>query len=292
MEFPLECLLPNKTHEQENSMGLVIVAFYTLCDDLLIEQQYQDDPRTQMSIAEVMTIALVAAQLFGGNQQMARCFVKAQGYIPNMLSKARFNRRLHQIAPMFQTLFNSIAIGCKAQNPNQLYAIDSYPVPVCDPIRISGAKRYQGEVWRGRIASKRRYFYGLKLHLMVTESGVPVEFFLTPGSFGDVLRLRCYPFDLPQGTVVYADKAYCNYGIEDALAEAGITLKPLRKNNSKRQYQGYEVYLHHHYRKRIEVTNSLITQRLPRSIHAGTAAGFEIKIILFLIATTVTLIIK
>ena len=273
-------------------MDLVIVAFYTLCDDLLIQHGYQDDPRSKMSTAEVMTTALVAAELFGGNQQMARQLLKEQGYIPNMLSKARFNRRLHQIAPMFQTLFDSLATDCKAQNPNQLYAIDSYPVPVCDVIRISGAKRYQGEVWRGKIPSKRRYFYGLKLHLMVTESGIPVEFFLTPGSFSDVRGLRCYPFDLPQGATVYADRAYCNYGIEDALTEAGILLKPLRKKNSKRQYKPWQVYLHHRRRKRVEVTNGLITQRLPRAIHAVTAAGFEIKVVLFLIATMITLIIK
>ena len=62
MEFPLEYLL-GKTNllKQENSMDLVIVAFYTLCDDLLIQHQYQDDPRTKMSAAEVMTTALVAA---------------------------------------------------------------------------------------------------------------------------------------------------------------------------------------------------------------------------------------
>ncbi len=69
-------------------MDLVIVAFYTLCDDLLIQHRYQDDPRTKMSAAEVMTTALVAAELFGGNQQMARWFLKEQGYIPHMLSKA------------------------------------------------------------------------------------------------------------------------------------------------------------------------------------------------------------
>ena len=86
-------------------MDLVIVAFYTLCDDLLIEHGYQDDPRAKMSAAEVMTTALVAAELFGGNQQQARQLLKEQGYIPNMLSKARFNRRLHQIAPMFETPF-------------------------------------------------------------------------------------------------------------------------------------------------------------------------------------------
>ena len=69
-------------------------------------------------------------------------------------------------------------------------------------------------------------------------------------------------------------------------------IKPLRKKNSKRQYQRYEVYLHHQRRKRVEVTNSLITQRLPHSIHAVTTAGFEIKVVLFLIATMITLIIK
>ena len=121
---------------------------------------------------------------------------------------------------------------------------------------------------------------------------LPAEFFVTPGSFGDVMGLRCYPFDLPQGATVYADRAYCNYGIEDALAETGILLKPLRKRNSKRQYPSWEVYLHHHRRKWVEVTDGLITQQLPRSIHAITAAGFEMKVVLFLIATMITLIIK
>ena len=51
-------------------------------------------------------------------------------------------------------------------------------------------------------------------------------------------------------------------------------LKLLRKKNSKRQYQPWEVYLHHHRRKRVEVTNSLITKRMPRSIHAVTAACY------------------
>ena len=52
-------------------MDLHIVAFYTLSDDLLIQHQYRDDPRIKMSAAEVITTALVAAELFSGNQQMA-----------------------------------------------------------------------------------------------------------------------------------------------------------------------------------------------------------------------------
>ena len=53
-------------------MDLTIVAFYTLCDGHLVQHGYQDDPRTKISAAQIMTIVLVAAQSFGGNQQMAQ----------------------------------------------------------------------------------------------------------------------------------------------------------------------------------------------------------------------------
>lgn len=52
----------------------------------------------------------------------------------------------------------------------------------CDNYRIQQSRHYSGERWRGYQANKDRYFYGLKLHLMVTEQGQPVEFFLSPGS--------------------------------------------------------------------------------------------------------------
>ena len=71
---------------------------------------------------------------------------------------------------------------------------------------------------------------------MVTGSGEIVEIFFTPGRCNDVRSLGSYRFDLPQGSTIYADKAYCSYGIEDALQEADISLKPARKKNSKRQY--------------------------------------------------------
>ena len=271
-------------------MDLTIVAVYTICDDFLISIGHQEHQQAKMSDAEVMTTALIAARYFGGNQQNACAVLRTLGYIPNMLGHSRYNRRLHRIYGLFQTLFQSLTETLKTNNSNDIYSIDTYPVAVCDNIRISRSRLYQGEAWRGRIASKRRSFYGLKAHLMVSESGHIVEAFFTPGGCHDVLGLRCYRFDLPQGAVVYADKAYCDYGSEDALQEAGITLKPLRKKNSKRQYPPWEVYLQQTFRKRVEVSNSLIEQLLPKSIHAVTATGFELKLFLFIIATNIKLL--
>lgn len=79
------------------------------------------------------------------------------------------------------------------------------------------------------------------LRLTAQKSREIVEVFFTPGRWNDIQGLRPYRFDLPQGSKVYADKAYCSYGVEDALQEAGISLKPVRKENSKRQYPPWEV---------------------------------------------------
>ena len=71
---------------------------------------------------------------------------------------------------------------------------------------------------------------------MVSEARDIVEVFFTPGRCSDVRGLRSYGFDLPEGSTIYADKAYCDYGIEDVLQKVGVTLKPVRKKNSKGQY--------------------------------------------------------
>ena len=55
---------------------------------------------------------------------------------------------------------------------------------------------------------------------MTTKLGEPVEFFLTNTFFADVKGLRVFPFALPEGSVVYADRAYNDLEIEDLLLEA------------------------------------------------------------------------
>ncbi len=87
---------------------------------------------------------------------------------------------------------------------------------------------------RGYQASKKRYFYGLKIHLLITAQGQPVEFFLTPGAQSDTQALKEYALDLPDQATITGDKTYNNYGYEDLLEEIGLHLAPLRKKNSKR----------------------------------------------------------
>jgi hypothetical protein len=168
-----------------------------------------------------------------------------------------------------------------------VYVIDSYPIGACDNYRIPRSKIYHGEDFRGYIASKKRYFYGLRIHLMVTEQGEPVEFFLAPGAFSDTSALQLYQFDVPEQSWITGDKAYNDYTMEDLMREAGVELLPLRKKNSLRPVPPYMTYLQHAIRKIVETTGSLIERLLPKSIHAVTARGFELKVALFVLACSI-----
>jgi hypothetical protein len=204
-----------------------IIVTFCLCDDLLKAIHHQEDCQCHMNDAEIMTTALVASLFFRGNHESARAMLKQHGYIPQMLSKSRYEDfTVSKICHLFDLL---------GKQENLIRTLYTLITRHCDNIRIRRTKIYSNEEFRGYQASKKRYFYGLKIHLMVTQDGQPVECFLTPGSFGDVDALKSYTYELPDGSIIYADKAYNDYEIEDLLKEIeDIQLLPMRKKNSRK----------------------------------------------------------
>ena len=100
-------------------------------------------------------------------------------------------------------------------NTQSVYALDSFPVAVCDNIRIPHCQIYRDTHHRSYTASKRRYFYGVKLFVLAT---------------ADVRALDVLHFAVPAGRTLYADSAFTVYAIEDGLREAeDPPLLPMRK---------------------------------------------------------------
>ena len=239
-------------------MDTEITTIYCITDDWLQSQSHREAAERVLTDSEVITIALVATRYFNANFEQALNHMLDYGYIRKRLSRSLFNRRLHGLSSVFENLFQLLASLWKRTGEELIFSLDSFPVAVCDNYRIRRCKIYQKEAYRGKIASKRRYFYGLKVHIIVNQMGLPVEVFFTPGSYSDTAELKNFNFDLPEGSTVYADKAYNEYLTEDLLLEAfGITFLPIRKKNSKRKLEAWMQYLQHHYRKRVETTASL-----------------------------------
>jgi hypothetical protein len=281
-------------------MDDTITTIYCLSEEFLRAIGHRDDPQTRLSTAEVMTIPLVAAAFFGGNIEKTRSFMSEYGYMPTMISKSRLNRRLHAInSSMWETLFALLAEVFKERasddaqgdGSQRTYVVDSLPVAVCDNIRINRCRLYpleeHGEALRGYVASKRRYFYGLRVHLIVSEAGEPVEFTLAAGSEADVKVFKEMDLDLPERSSIHADKAYTDYIYEDLLKEVGVNLISQRKRNSKRPHSTCTEFVAKPIRQYIETVFSKLSALFSRKIHAVTPRGFELKIVCFLLAFSI-----
>ena len=206
---------------------------------------------------------------------------------PQMLDKSRFCRRLHNLESLICSLFLQIGQYLKDISGAADYIVDSFPVAVCDNIRIANCKLLKGKQWRGKQCSMRRYFYGVKVQVLTTEKGIPVEFSFVPGSESDVQALKKLPLSVAPESNIYGDSAYTDYTIEeDARIGDEINLMIQRKSNSKRKDEPWIRFLKEYSRKRIETSFSEIKNLFLRKIHAVTFKGFLLKILMFIVAFT------
>lgn len=266
-----------------------ITTMFYFCDQFLKANDCHDDRQCRFSSAEVMTVPLVACAFFGGNCALARRFLVSHGYFRHDISASRFCRRLHAIPKeLWRSLFRVLGEVFVRCNASSHYVVDSLPIPACDNIRIKSCKLLAGndkESHRGHIASKKRFFFGFKVHLLITGQGQPIEFVLQPGSVSDIKAFKQFDLDLPAGSLIHADRAYNDYGEEDLLLEAaGIILQPQRKKNSKRPLALCKEFLFKPVRQQVEIAFSQITNLFPRHIHAVTPQGVALKIVCFLLA--------
>jgi hypothetical protein len=207
-------------------------------------------------------------------------------YIKNILSESRLNRRMHDIdLSVWQAVFEAISQTFQSSNKNLEYLVDSMPVEACMNIRSYRCKLLKGKEFIGFCKAKKKFYYGFKIHMIVTSAGLPVEFIITPASTADITAFKMMEIDLPFGSSVYGDKAYTSYPFEDELMEhANIRLVADRKKNLTRQHLGPLRYIQRVLRKRIETTFSQLTLLFPRKIHAVTSKGLILKLVIFIVA--------
>lgn len=265
-----------------------IISIFCFVDDLLKGIGHQEDSRRKVSDSEVITTAIVSALYFGGHHDNGRNMMKMTAMIPAMLDKSRFSRRLHNLEELIWQLFFQVGHQLKTIAGASDYVIDSFPIAVCDNIRISRSKILQGKQWRGKQCSMRRYFYGVKVQVLTTaDEGIPVEFCFVPGSESDVQALKKLPMTVAPESKIYGDSAYTDYTIEDDIKESDlIQLMIQRKSNSKRKDEPWIRFLKEQMRKGIETTFSLVKGLFLRKIHAVTFKGFLLKILMFIVGFT------
>ena len=123
------------------------------------------------------------------------------------------------LTDLIHCLFHRLGTSLKDLHWESRYLLDSFPVAVCDNIRIKRCRIVKDEQYRGAITSKRRYFYGVRVQILATSSGIPVEFCILPGACADLQGLAELALDLPEMAQLFVDAGYNFYEWEDYLLE-------------------------------------------------------------------------
>jgi len=176
-------------------------------DDFFITIGRKDDVDCKLSDAAILTSALLAARYFHGNLSSACAYMQQQQGV-RMIDKSGFIRRLHKLQDQLLALFLALSQAIKQVNTSCQYLIDSFPVAVCDNRRLRRCRLLPDERYRGKNASKRRYYYGFKVQVITPADGLPVQFYIHAASFADITALQAMSVDLPQQSERYGDSAY------------------------------------------------------------------------------------
>ena len=259
---------------------LYLIQLFCIIDDAICNL-LKDDCRSRFTNSEVIFIGIIAARFFSGNIRMAYSFLFFHKYLSNSISESRLNRRIRKI-DCWDKLLQTLA---KADSQ---YIVDSFPVSSCRLSREHRSKLFQGRCFKGYNASHKTYFHGLKIHIIVSKTGMPFTFQITPGSEHDLTALKFMTLPFIKKIYLYGDKAYNDFKFEKILLKNAIKLIPERKENYLKQHGKRIRSKLKRYRKRVETAISGIARLMPRWIQAVTNEGFETKISLFILAYATT----
>ena len=182
-----------------------------------------------LSLSEIMTIMIHFHQ--SGYRTFKGYYLKhVQKYLSEDFPKlVSYNRFVRLMARSFVPLV--FYLMSKKGDCTGISFVDSTPIRVCKNKRIKAHKVFSGIATRGK--SSMGWFYGFKLHLVVSEHGEILSFQLTPGNVDDRKPLSFLFEDL--FGKVFADKEYISKDLFVEFFEKEIQLiTGLRKNMKNR----------------------------------------------------------
>ena len=163
-----------------------LVALYTIVDDLSQQaaavKAARPGPRPTVSDSEVLTLAL-CAQWWGRSERAFLRYVRHhwRAYFPRVLSQSAYNRRCRALAERLVALIPAVAAQLQAATA-AYQVVDTVAVPLLRRCR-GQRQRLFGEIAAiGRGGSDKEWYYGCKLLLAVTPTGVVTGFVVAPAS--------------------------------------------------------------------------------------------------------------
>ena len=268
---------------------------YVIVDDMLIKLApllRRPGPSPDCSDSELIAMILIAeCKGWDIETQLLSEFSQHRHLFPILPCQSRFNRRKRNLGTIINQIRQLLLADIEGAS-EQLCIIDSLPMPVMQfhlaPASSNNWSCYEADY--GRIESKKQTIFGYKLHLLVTASGVIIDFELAPASETD-LSVGYELLSNHQNKQVIGDKAYIGTQVKDQLAQLNcIELITLPRRNQKQQISRQTKRWINKIRQMVETVNGQLTQQFHiQNNHAHSFWGLCTRLYAKLTAHTLSI---
>lgn len=267
---------------------------YVTIDDALIDHPEWAPERPAVGIApklsdaELVTLAVIQALL--GFTSEARFIRYAHAhlrpwfrYLPD---RSGYNKRLRHCGQLLHHVIAFLARQCPSWH-DDLWLVDSTPVECGRSRETVNRSDLAGWAEYGYCASHSRFFWGLRLHLITTPSGLPIAYALAGAKTDErdtCLDMIAFGGLDTAGQTLIADKGYRRATFEAELNTAGATLiRPHLKSEKSRTGRRYL----RAFRQIIESVNQTFKAQLDLERHGGrTKPGVCARVLQRILALT------
>ena len=239
---------------------------YVIVDDMLIKLApllRRPGPRPDCSDSEVIAMILIAeCKGWDIETELLSEFSQHPNLFPILPCQSRFNRRRRNLGTIINQIRQLLLADIEGAS-EQLCIIDSLPIPVIQfhlaPSSSNDWSCYGADY--GRVESRKQTIFGYKLHLLVTASGVIVDFELAPASETD-LAVGYELLAGHQDKQVIGDKAYISNQLKDQLDQLNhIDLITVPRRNQKQQISRQTKRWINKIRQMVETVNGQLSEQ-------------------------------
>ncbi|MDA8441492.1 MAG: IS982 family transposase [Peptococcaceae bacterium] len=270
--------------------------FLKLTSDVLHEylredgniQYYRNKPK--MNDQEIIALSLCceAMSIDSENFLWSKLHTDYQNDFPNLVHLTRFNARRKRLS-FYTHRFNEL-LSARMQEGENVYLVDSIPMPVCKIAREKRLKvcrqKFETAPDKGYSAVNAQYYIGYKLHLVTTLKGIFHSMDLSKASMHDLHYLNDVKHSGLNNCLLLADKGYLSSEKQiDLFTSVGVELKTPMRSNQK-DFTRYP-HVFSKSRKRIETLFSqLCDQMMLKRNYAKTFVGLSSRVISKVAAVT------
>lgn len=239
---------------------------YVIIDDIWQEiapQFARPGPQPACSDSELITIALVSeCRGWDTETELLDHWTPYLALFPHFPERSCYNRRRRNLAQAINLLRRVLLQTLDLSQDGQCI-IDSLPVPAIGfhlvPSSTGDWSAYGATF--GKVSAKKQTIFGYKLHLLITLSGVILDFELAPANASDLAvgaELLAEHTDL----TVLGDKGYVSAPLAQDLRERNrVNLVALRRANQHAQLPEALKRLINQVRQLIETVNAQLTDQ-------------------------------